>query len=318
MPDVAAAPSAPVAPPPAAKEGAPPAKAEEGKVAEAPKKPTHKFKVNGEEREVPLEDLEKSYGSLATGQARLKEAAEMKKKIDEEKSRLVSALKKGDASSLREAGLTEDEIDGLAIQHLSKKQQKLLEEERRRTLPPEMQELEALRDEQKEWKQEKEKTQKEKDEATRAVQVKEEEARIARNVIATLEEMPESYRRDDFVAQRTLDAWAYFEEQKEAMEKDGYDVAGVTPKFIAGKVREHIKRLARAMAESAADEELDDLVSDSVAGRVLQRRQAKARETAHPGLTGEPQVRGKTDGKEEKKEAVTQAQLMRRAYFPKD
>jgi hypothetical protein len=278
-------------------------------------KPTHKFKVNGEEKEVPLEELEKHFGTFATSQARLKEAAETKKAAAEEKAKILNALKNADVSALRDAGLSESEIDGLAVKHLSDKQQKLLEEERIRNLPPTERELEELRAQKKAREEQDKKAETSKAEQEHAVKVKEEEGRIATFVIASLEELPEQYRRNDFIAQRVFDAVEYFEQNKEALEKKGFDVKLATPKFIAEKVRSEVKALLKTMADASADEELDDLVSDSVAGRVLQRRQDKARKAAHPALTGEPVVRGKKADETEETPRVTQAQLLRRAYF---
>lgn len=320
MPEVASpAPASPApAPVPAAKSPEPKAPVEAKKEGEAPKeeakpapKPTHKFKFNGEEKEVPLEELEKHYGTFATAQARLKEAAEAKKKIAEERQSLIDALKKGDASKLKDAGLSDDEIDMLAVQHLSKKQQELLEQERLRSLDPEQRELEELRKLRADLEKEK---QKEAD-ARRAAEVKDEERRIATNVIASLETLPEKFKRQDFIAQRVFDAWEYFEQNKEQIEASGFNTALVTPEFIAKKVLAEVRSLHRQMLEDAKDEDLDEMVPDSVAGRVLQRRQSKAREDAHPALTAEPQF-GDGKKKEEKPErAPSTAQLMRRAYF---
>lgn len=288
---------------------------------EAPKeepkpKPTHKFKVAGKDVEVPLEEMEKHYGTFAASQARLKEAAETKKATEAEKARLLTALKSADVAALKEAGLTEDEIDQMAIGHLSAKQQKMLEQERRRSLDPEARELEELREQKAEWAKEQEKTKQKEEDRQHADATSKEEQRIAGNVIASLEELPEKYRRHDFAAQRVFDAWSYFEDNKAALEKKGFDVASVTPKYVADKVRSELRELHKLMLESAQDDELDELVPESIAGKVLQRLRAKGMKDAHPALTGEPIVRDAPKKDEEKEPVVTTAQLMRRAYFP--
>lgn len=322
MPDAAPATPASSSPAPHVGAGAPtPTKAPE---VEAPKveaekpvpKPTHKFKANGKDVEVPLEELEKHYGTLQASHARLKEAADEKKKAADEKGKILAALKSADVGTLKDAGLTEDEIDALAIGHLSAKQQKLLEEERRRQLAPEARELEELREQKAEWAKEQEKTKQKEADKVHAEATSKEEQRIAGNVIASLEEIPEKYRRNDFIAQRVFDAWEYFENNKAALEKKGFDVSSVTPKYIADKVRAEVRALHKLMVESAQDDELDELVPESVAGKVLQRLRAKGKEGAHPALTGEPIVRDGPKKDEEKEPAITSAQLYRRAYFP--
>lgn len=322
MPDAAPATPASSSPAPHVGAGAPtPTKAPE---VEAPKveaekpapKPTHKFKANGKDVEVPLEDLEKHYGTLQASHARLKEAADTKKTVEAEKAKILTALKSGDVGTLKEAGLTEDEIDQLAIGHLSAKQQKMLEQERRRSLEPEARELEELREQKAEWAKEQEKGKQKEADRVHAENTAKEEQRITGNVIAALEELPEKYRRHDFAAQRVFDAYTYFEEHKAELEKKGYDVASVTPKFIADKVRAELRELHKLILESAQDDELDELVPESVAGKVLQRLRAKGKEGAHPALTGEPIVRDGPTKEENKEPVITTAQLMRRAYFP--
>jgi hypothetical protein len=314
MPEVtpAAAPAAPAAAPQKpAESAAKPGEQPKAEGAAAPK--MHKVKVDGKEIDVPEEDLHKHYGTFAAGQKALKEAAETKKAADAKVSSLVQALKSADYKALTEAGLGEDEIEKLSVQFLSARQQARLEEERIKGLDPKERELEELRRE----KAEREKKEEESKKTQHEQDVEAIEQRLAGSVIDTLEKFHESYRRNDFVAQRVLEAWAYFEENKDDLAKKGFDIAQVTPDYIAGKVRAELRALSRQMAEAAGEDELDEFVPDSLAGRVLQRRQAKAQKEAHPALTQNPQVRDLKERKEEKKAAPTTAQVMRRSYFPK-
>jgi hypothetical protein len=302
---------APVPTKPAEVEAAPKVEAEKP----APK-PTHKFKAGGKDVEVPLEELEKHYGTFAASQARLKEAAETKKTVEAEKAKILTALKSGDVGTLKEAGLTEDEIDQLAIGHLSAKQQKLLEQERRRSLEPEARELEELREQKAEWGKKEADAKKAEEDRVHAENTAKEERRLTKFMIDALELMPAKYQRHEFMAHRIHDALTYFDDNKEELAKKGFTDANVTPEFIAKQVRAEMRALARLMAEAATDEELDELVPESIAGKVLQRLRAKGMKDAHPALTGEPIVRDGPTKEENKEPVITTAQLMRRAYFP--
>jgi hypothetical protein len=134
-------------------------------------------------------------------------------------------------------------------------------------------------------------------------------------VIASLEELPEKYRRHDFIAQRDSMRWTYFEREQGSAGEEGLRRERHSQVHRREGAR-GVKALLKTMAEASADEELDDLVPESIAGKVLQRLRAKGMKDAHPALTGEPIVRDGPTKEENKEPVITTAQLMRRAYFP--
>ena len=276
--------------------------------------PKRKLKVNGQEREVSEEEYSTAAQKFFAGEDKFKEASELKKSAETEKAqvaRVVAAVKKGDVKALRAEGFSDDEIETLSITYLTEKQKSQLEQERVKGLDPAARKLEELRREKAE-RQEKEK---EGEETKRAESVKQTEQLITNSVIDTLNEFPEQYRRNDFVAQRVFDAYAYYLEHQEQIDASGMKV---TPKFIADKVRAEIRALSRDMIGAAGDDELEEYVPEPARERLFKRVQTAAKKAAHPALGSEPQVRrGRGAKADDEKPRMTSAQLLRRGYFPK-
>jgi hypothetical protein len=314
MADAAPQTAAPTAAKPAAppQQSATPAKPEVAPVVETA--PKRKLKVNGQEREVSEEEFSSAAQKFFAGEDKLKEAAELKKSAESDKqqvARVVAAVKKGDVKALRAEGFSDDEIETLSITYLSEKQKAALEQERVKGLDPKERELEELRRE----KAERQAKEKEGEDAKHADEVKKTEQVVTKSVIDTLEEFPEQYRRSEMVAQRVFDAWAYFYEHQEEIAKRGIEV---TPKYIAGKVREELRALSREMIGSSSDDELEQYVPEPARDRLFKRVQSAAKKAAHPALGGEPQVRkGRGAEDQEEKPRLTAAQIARRSYFPK-
>lgn len=321
MPDAApAAPAAaaPSAPPPATAASPPPAggapavakpgeKAPEGDVAK------HKVKVDGQEQEVTLEDLIRGYQTDQTGQKRLKDAAEKEKVLAGEKEKtgkVIAAAKTGDYKALIDLGLSDDEVEKLAVGLLSAKQQSVLEEERRKALDPATRELEDLRRE----KEQREKKDKETATAEEHKRVETATVNLRQQAIGTLDLLPPELRSEVF-AGRVIQAWEYAVEHAEEIEQRGIKV---TPQYVADKVRAEAIGLYGKLLEGAKDEELDKLIPAAVLERLAKRKAVpvvdpppppKKPAAQHPAL-GDPLVRT-APVVDERRPHKTEAQIVR-------
>ena len=314
-----AAPAAPPAAPPPAPD-AKPAPSDAGGAASpaADATPKHKVKIDGEEKEVTLDELLKGYQTEAAAQKRLKEVAEERKTLAAEREKagkVVAAAKAGDYSALRDLGLSDDEIEQVAIKALSAKQQAKLEEERRKALDPEQRELEDLRRE----KEERTKAEKTKAETEQQQKVQGVKQQVTGSVIGTLDLLPEQMRKSGVVANRVLEAWEYALEHEEEITKRGIKV---TPEFIAEKVKGEIREMYRSLLAGTKDEDLDAWVPEDVWGR----RKPPAADPAKPAQKGEPAAHPALGGKAvvrdaatkaERKPRKTDAQVMREATLGK-
>lgn len=310
MPD--AAPSAPAVPAAAPAPGATDPKAAADAAAAKPSdSPKHKVKIDGEEKEIGLDELINGYQTNAAGQKRLKEAAEKEKSLGTEREKFtkaVTAMKSGDYEALKELGLSENEIEQLSVKVLSKKQQSALEEERRKALDPEKRELEDLRRD----KEARDKSDKDRDEKTQQETITKATDDLRGNVISTLDLLPEKMRGSSFFANRALEAWEYAIEHQEEIEKRGIKV---TPQLIADKVKAEATELYKNLVTSAKDEELGGYISDEVLERALKRKNAAPGAAAgaqHPAMGGAAKVRTGNEKKPEDPKRMTDAQLVRR------
>lgn len=281
---------------------------------ETPAAKTFKVKVDGQEQEISEEELLKAYSKAAGADKRLKEAAEARKAADSEKAKLdslVKAAKSGDYAALRDAGMTEDEIEALSINFLSAKQRAALEAERVKDLSPEQREYEEL----KAWKAEQEKLAKETQEKQQAASVDQVTQSFSNHIISTLELFPEEYRRSDALAQNVVDAWAAVYENADEWAKNGVDVSKITPQKVAETVREDMISLYRSMISKADEKELDRYVPPEIRERFLKTTPAAKAEIPHPSLTTQPQVREKAEPpSNEPKKRMTMAQALRKLH----
>jgi hypothetical protein len=274
---------------------------------------TYTVKVDGREVKVTEDELLRGYALNSTGQKRMKEAAEVKKSAEAEKAqfgKFIQAAKQGDYAALANAGLTEDEIEGLSIKFLSAKQQSLLEQERVRAMDPKeraiMEREQALAKREAELKAH--------DDEKRTGSVNQVKQQFTNQVVKTLEGFPEEYRKSEFLANRVVDAWMEVYEHADELEAQGFTIADVTPEAIAAAVQKEVRGLYKLMVGKAKDEELEEYVPPEIREKLMQIAKTKAEAGAHPSLTGQPIVRDTEKKDEAPKNRVTSAQLMRRAY----
>lgn len=95
----------------AGKESSPPEKKESNPYAGT----KHRVKVDNQELEVPYEQLVSDYQERAASQKRFKEAARLRKEVDE----FVGSLKSGDLKRLKELGVPQDKIRQFAEAELT-------------------------------------------------------------------------------------------------------------------------------------------------------------------------------------------------------
>lgn len=311
--DTAAAPSAPAAPAAAPAPGTPDLKAAAATAAAAKPSdsPKHKVKIDGEEKEIGLDELIRGYQTDATGQKRLKEIAEKEKSFGAEREKVtkaVAAAKSGDYEALKELGLSENEIEQLSVKVLSKRQQSALEEERRKALDPEKRELEDLRRD----KEARDKSDKDREEKTQQETITQTTNELRGNVISTLDLLPEKMRGSSFFANRALEAWEYALEHADEIEKRGIKV---TPRFIADKVKAEALELYKGLVTSAKDEDLGGFIPDDVLERALKRKNAAPPPAGkqHPAMGGDAKVRTGNEKKgDDEPKRMTESQLIRK------
>lgn len=283
---VAANPAAPATPAPgtaAAPVAADANKPAEGKAGEAEQK--FKVKVNGKEQEVPLSELQKHYGTFQASQESLKKAAEQTKLAED----ALSHVKQGTRDALRQAGLSDEQIRTIAIETLAEEHQKLQEEERKKGLSAEQRELEEARARLKEAKDEKDRLAKE----THAAEVNRYKQAISGKVIETLDQFPESVRRNEMLANQVFHAWAYVLEHREEAQKLGIEL---TPAGIKAALVKRQRALVRELMVHDKDEELDEYLAPTVKGRLFKTQKTEAEKAAHPALTSQPASRGRQNG----------------------
>lgn len=279
MPDAtpaAVAPTAPATNPAAPATPAEPVKAVEAKIEEQ----RFKVKVNGKEEDVSLSDMQKHYGTFAASQKALKESAEIRKQAEE----AIGHLKSGTRQALEAAGLTKEQIRTIAIETLAEEHRALLEQERKKTLSPEQRELEEARAQLKAAGDEK----KAAEDAKKAEGVAKAKQQITNAVIETLEQFPESVRRNEMLANQVFHAWAYCIEHPDQAKELGIEVS---PAGIHKALVKRQRELMREMMTHAEDEELDEYLAPTVKGRLFKTQKAAAEAAAHPSLTGVPEVR---------------------------
>lgn len=279
---VAATPAAAATPAPASATVDPVAdagKPAEGKTAEP--EPKFKVKVNGKEQDVPLSELQKHYGTFQASQESLKKAAEQTKLAEE----ALTHVKKGTRDALRAAGLTDEQIRQVAIEALSEEYQKDVEADRKKNLSAEQRELEEARAKLKDAQEEKDKIAKE----ARTAEVTRYKQAISGKVIETLEQFPESVRRNEMLANQVFSAWAYVLEHPEEAQKLGIEM---TAGGIKAALVKRLRPLVRELMVHDKDEELDEYLAPTVKGRLFKTQKAEAEKGAHPSLTSQPASRG--------------------------
>lgn len=258
--------------------------------------PKRKVKVDGQELEVTDDELVKGFQLEKTSRSRMEQA----KKESEAAKKLEAALKSPTAEALRTAGWTDEQIEDLAIQTLSKKHAAAMEEERKKKLSPEQKELEELRA----LKDQNEKDAKQREEEGKKAAVDNATAAVTEVTIQTLQLLPEKLRGSNEVAAMTLDVWDAALSRADELKKAGVNL---TPQWVADQVTKRLRGIARELLTNAKDEDLEELMPPN-----LRARLGKAKTNEHPALTAQPQVRDKKPDAESKPPRVTQAQLMRR------
>lgn len=286
MPDApasvpAAAPAAPVVPAAAGSPagGKPPAPGAVGAAGAAAAKPaeaepTFKVKVDGAEKDVPLSELRKHYGTFESSQAALKKAAEQTKLADE----ALSHVKQGTRDALLAAGLTPDQLKAVAIDFFAEEYQTLQEQERQKSLSPEQRELEAARKALRDAQDEKDKLAKE----AHTAEVGRHKQAVTNAVIDTLRLYPEPLQRNELIANNVFQLWAYVLENPERAKNEGIDA---TPAGIKAALIKLQRAAAREDMIHAKDEELDEYLAPTVKGRLFKTSKAEAEAAAHPSLT---------------------------------
>ena len=270
-----------------------------GKAEPSPEK--HKLTVDGQEVEVTLDELKKMYSIGTAGQKRMKEAAEQQKALQAEKAKIESimqAFQKGDFQALANAGLSLQDVEALSIRYLSALQKQEEERYRINNLGPKEREIydreQLLREREQKLSAFE---QKQKDAAVQHVK-----ERFTNDVIQTLEQFPEQYRRNEALAQLAVDAWAHVYEHN----------LQVTPQKVAEEVRKEFRNLHRLMIDNAKEEEYGDYISEETLKKILKRSQKAAEEKAHPGVTAKPQVRnGKKADEQPAKRHVGYSEYLR-------
>jgi len=262
-------------------------------------------KVDGKEEEVTLDDLIRGYSLGKAGQKRFLEASEKEKRANSVLEAFKNDPRGAAAKALKEFGGVE--LRDMAIELLAEEHRGLMEEERIKSLSPEARELEELR----KFKGQQEDAKKKADAEARTKSVEGAKQLITKAVINTLEQFPEQYRRNEFLASRAADIWAYALEHADELQARGVDVS---PQMVAQAIAKETRGLMREMATHAKDEELDEYIAPAVKERLFKTLKAEAEKTAHPALTGQPQVRDPAQRSAETPKRLTQAQLFRRAY----
>lgn len=260
-----------------------------------------KVKVDGKEVEVGLAELQKHYGLEKASQKRLQEVAAKEKQLNDTLAKL-----RDDPESY--FAFAEKDPEEYAIQRLSAKHKKLLEEERIRELSPEQREAHELKLELDKLRGEKDKAAAE--QTARAVG--ETKQRIVNAVISTLESFPEQYRKNDSLALQVFATWEHAVENYEALAKQGVKL---TPEYVRDQVLKSMRGLSGDFMGSAADEELDSMIPakamERIKKRVREELAKEASDAAHPSLKQDPQVRKGPDAKKQPPR-LTSNQLLRR------
>lgn len=260
-----------------------------------------KVKVDGKEVEVGLAELQKHYGLEKASQKRLQEVAAKEKQLNDTLAKL-----RDDPESY--FAFAEKDPEEYAIQRLSAKHKKLLEEERIRELSPEQREAHELKLELDKLRGEKDKAAAEQ----KAARVGETKQRIVNAVISTLESFPEQYRKNDSLALQVFATWEHAVENYEELAKAGVKL---TPEYVRDQVLKSMRGLSGDFMGSAADDELDSMIPakamERIKKRVREELAKEAKDGAHPSLSQDPQVR---KGPEAKKQPprLTSNQLLRR------
>jgi hypothetical protein len=260
----------------------------------------HTLKVGGKERKVTTAELVRLAQLNENAELTTKEARELEKRARGVLESFEKDPRGAAARALKEFG--GKDLREVAIELLNDEMAATLEEERKKALDPDARELEELRAKEKK-RAEDDKTAAEK---KREAEVTRVQQNITQAVIATLEELPESFRKNDLVAQTALDAWAYVVENVDELRKSGADLKKITPKAVAAEVMRQLRQTAKQIA---AHPEEPAPAAEAAAADV------KPKAEQHPALTSVPQIRsGTTTRTEDKAEPrLTSSQLVRRA-----
>ena len=276
------------------------------KPAETPPKPKRAFKIDGKDVALDDDEIVAHVQKSGAAEKRLREVAEEKKKLDgerksfaESQTALAAALKKGDYAALVKMGLSEDEIEGLSIQFLSKRQRDILEQQRRESLDPKSRDVEdKLREHDNLKKRVAEYEQRERDS-----EVKQADQSWNQAVMDVMSEMPEEFRGDWLVADRAAQTIKYALDHADEIKTKGIKV---TPKWIADQLTADMDSRYEAWGKRKRPVPAAMPAPPSAAGAKAHPDAAAGGESKHKG--GE-----KKDGE---KPRATRGEVMRRIAGP--